>query len=119
MSKFLSGALVLVVAFLAIWGQCAACPLIAPQKNNCCDQHSGHCQMPTSKQESQPPCPDQALAPVFHHQAAPDLAQLLAPAPAAVAAKVSEVLSEPALGASLRLDASPPDLYLLDLVLRV
>ena len=33
--------------------------------------------------------------------------------------EISEVFSEPVLGASLLLDASPPDLYLLDLVLRV
>lgn len=118
-SKFFSGGLVVLLAFLAVWGQCAACPLIVPQKD-CCSHNPGNCQMPSPKpQTTERPCPDQALAPTLHHDTQLSVAQMVAPAPVALVMEPSAAAATPVVSVRANLDTGPPDLYLVNLTLLV
>jgi hypothetical protein len=117
--KFLSGGLVVLLAFMAAWGQCAACPLIVPQKA-CCSHSSGNCQMPSPKpQSTERPCPDQALAPTLHHDTQASIAQMVAPAPVTVSLETPAVIAAPAPDLLAKPNTGPPDLYLVNLALLV
>jgi len=115
-SKFSSTVLALLLAFGAVWGQCAACPLVAPRKD-CCNRHAGNCQMPSPKSHSAKTCPNVALAPVAHHDTQPAAAQLAVPvatitaAPAVSLDRMAEISVTP--------NTDPPDIYLLNSILRV
>jgi hypothetical protein len=115
-AKFSSGVLALLLAFGAAWGQCGTCPLIAPRKG-CCNRHAGNCQMPSPKSDSAKTCTNLALAPVSHHNTQLTVAPLAAP--------VAAVTPAPAVSFDLMAEAcvtpntGPPDLYLVNSVLRV
>jgi len=116
-TKVFSGGLVALLAFIAVWGQCFACPLIVPQKT-CCSHESGNCQMPSPKpQPSERPCPDQTFAPAAHHDTQVSLAAIAAPAPAVV--EMPAPVAAPAAEPRAELNTGPPDLYLLNAVLLV
>jgi hypothetical protein len=115
-SKFSSAVLALLLAFGAVWGQCGACPLIAPRKD-CCNRHAGNCQMPSPKSDSAKTCPNLALAPVSHHDTQPTGVQFAAPV--ATVAQVPAVSFDLMAEAPVTPNTGPPDLYLLNSVLRV
>jgi hypothetical protein len=114
-----SAALVLLLVFGAVWGECASCPLVAPQKHGCCGRHSGNCQMPSPNGERHQTCPNVLLAPVSHHNAQINLAQILAPAPVAVMVETPAISFAPAAAVPAKLNTGPPDLYLLNSILLV
>ncbi len=120
MSRFFSAVLVLLLAFGAIAGPCAGCPLVSPQKqHDCCGKSSGHCRMPSPKSQPEKPCPNLALVPIVIHDTHVAAAGLIAPAPAASIAEIPAVSFEPAPTRSVKPDAGPPELYLLNSYLRV
>lgn len=120
MLKFFSVAFVLLLAFGAVWGQCAGCPLVAPQKeHDCCGKRSGHCQVPSPKSQPEKPCPDQALAPVVVHDTQLTATGLIAPAPAALIPEIPAASFEAVPTTSAKPDTGPPELYLLNSYLRV
>lgn len=114
-SKFFSVALVVLLAFGAVWGECASCPLVAPRKH-CCGRHPGSCQMPSPKSQTPPACPNAALAPVGHHNTQVSPALLVVPTPIA---RPVEVSFEPVTRISAKPDTGPPGLYLLNSALLV
>jgi hypothetical protein len=116
--RFSSVALAVLLAFGAVWGECASCPLIAARKH-CCGGHSGSCQMPSPKAKTPPVCPNAALAPVSHHNTQVSGAQLVAHAPVGMDITSVEVCCEPVAGISVKPDTGPPGLYLLNSALRV
>jgi hypothetical protein len=116
--RFSSIALVVLLAFGAVWGECASCPLVAPWKH-CCGRHSGSCQMPSHKPQTLPACPNLALAPVGHHNTQVIAVELVAPAAVATVVTLVEVSFEPATGIITKPDTGPPGLYLFNSALLV
>lgn len=120
-AKLFSAFLVLLLLVGVLVGQCAACPLLAPEKTpDCCQHHQepGNCQAPTPK-DAGATCPHLALAPaadqpsplsVTHFVALPAVLPVIAePVPAEVCAP----------GPRSTVVHSPPDLYLLNAALLV
>ncbi|MGE5645111.1 MAG: hypothetical protein ACM336_04905 [Acidobacteriota bacterium] len=117
MSKLFSAALVLLLAFGGVWGECASCPPVKQAKPSCCSGHAGNCKMPAPKPETSKTCPNVALQPVS--QQAQDAPTVIAPAPVAAIADAPAVPLELFANATPAPDTGPPGLYLVNSILRV
>jgi hypothetical protein len=113
-SKLASIALVALLAFGLVWGQCAACPMPVKTAKSCCSHHSGNCRMPAPRPEPAKTCPNVALAPVSHHTTQLTPLELAAPAPVAFIAEVPAVAFELVNTRVIQPDTGPPVLYLLN-----
>jgi hypothetical protein len=118
-----ANSLVLAVLLVGgmLWGQCASCPLILPAQaaahHDCC---GGQCNMPHPKQQHEKQCPSQAAAPQPYHKAPGSPALSISTQPAIVAGPAPAPVEAPADPAHIGSvhTYSPPDIYLLNSVIR-